>query len=269
MPITTPDSMVEQYSGGEDHFKHVLNVLFIPAIEKAGFKPVPPIAKGAEIIMPEIITNLETADIVLCDMSCLNANVFFEFGIRTSLNKPVCLVKDELTAKVPFDTSPQNHGEYNSLLESWEIDKEIDKLSAHLTESVKSSNGFNTLWKYLGIKFQSDPYNSADGSVDKLDIIMLQLDAMKPKLDSIPHVRRRLKPRTNQTIDEEELKLFIVSRLPENVQIQDIDIDYDVYKITISYTGRWRISQKDILIDKIEDKYGMSAFFKHAPEYLE
>jgi len=45
------------------------------------------------LIHAEIIRNIENADLVLCDMSCLNPNVFFEFGIRTSLNKPVSVVK--------------------------------------------------------------------------------------------------------------------------------------------------------------------------------
>ena len=120
MPITTPDSFVEIYRDGKDHFKHVLECLFIPAVEKAGFEAIPPIAKGSDLIHAEIIKNLETADLVLCDMSCLNPNVFFEFGIRTSLNKPVSVVKDELTVNVPFDTGILNNKEYDSKLDTWE-----------------------------------------------------------------------------------------------------------------------------------------------------
>jgi len=113
MPITTPDNMVDQYehSGGKDHFKHVLDCLFVPAVKEAGYEPIPPTTKGSDIIHAGIIQNLETADLVLCDMSSLNPNVFFEFGIRTSLNKPVCVVKDDLTKKVPFDTGIINHHE--------------------------------------------------------------------------------------------------------------------------------------------------------------
>lgn len=46
-------------------------------------------------------------------MSILNANVFFEFGIRTALNKPVCILKDNLTKSIPFDASMVNYREYN------------------------------------------------------------------------------------------------------------------------------------------------------------
>jgi hypothetical protein len=37
-------------------------------------------SKGSEIIQADIIRNLHAADLVLCDLSTLNANVFFEFG---------------------------------------------------------------------------------------------------------------------------------------------------------------------------------------------
>src|ERR1035441_11085965 len=77
MPISTPLDWVSKYSADADHFKHVLSHLFIPALEKAGYTPIPPIAKGAELIHAGIIRNIEKADLVLCDMSTLNPNVFF------------------------------------------------------------------------------------------------------------------------------------------------------------------------------------------------
>ena len=74
MPITTPPSMLDAYGGDPDHFLHVLDCLFVPAVEKAEYTPVRPIAEGADNIPAEIISNLESATLVLCDMSCLNPN---------------------------------------------------------------------------------------------------------------------------------------------------------------------------------------------------
>ena len=34
MPITTPDDKIDLYNGDKDHFKHVLEYLFIPAIKE-------------------------------------------------------------------------------------------------------------------------------------------------------------------------------------------------------------------------------------------
>ena len=55
MPITTPEHLIPIYSDDSDHFDHVLNHLFIPAIEKAKFTPIAPVAKGADLIQAEII----------------------------------------------------------------------------------------------------------------------------------------------------------------------------------------------------------------------
>ena len=105
MPITTPAHLVGDYSHDANHFQHVLEHLFQPAIREAGYEPIPPSARGSDLIHAEIISRIESADLVLCDMSTLNPNVFFELGIRTALDKPVCMVKDLLTTQVPFDTA--------------------------------------------------------------------------------------------------------------------------------------------------------------------
>jgi hypothetical protein len=185
MPITTPEKKIKEYRDGAAHFKHVLDCLFIPAIEKAGYIPKPPISKGSDLIHAEIISSLETADIVLCDMSCLNPNVFFEFGIRTALNKSVSVVKDELTKTVPFDTGIINYQEYNSSLEPWLLDKEINKLSEHINTSFSRSNGENGLWKYFGLKSEVIPYKPEAGTEGKLDYLTFQIDSLREKIDKL------------------------------------------------------------------------------------
>ncbi|HET6456594.1 MAG TPA: hypothetical protein VFI02_19510 [Armatimonadota bacterium] len=190
MPITTPDHMLGVYRDGERHFKHVLECLFIPSVEKAGFEAIPPEAKGSDLIHAEIIGRLESSDLVLCDMSCLNPNVFFEFGIRTSLNKPVCVVKDEHTPKVPFDTSLLNHHEYSSTLGAWELEKEMETLAKHIATSAERSNGQNTLWKYFGLKSEAKSYEGESGAENKLDLIAMQLDSMQQRLGQMESMRR-------------------------------------------------------------------------------
>ena len=44
MPVTTPSDMISTYNGDKDHFKHVMEALFVPAIKEAGFEPIQPIA---------------------------------------------------------------------------------------------------------------------------------------------------------------------------------------------------------------------------------
>ena len=102
MPISTPSP----YSQEDPlHFQHVREELLEPAIRGINFSPISPEASGSELIHSRIVKSLETADLVLCDISNLNPNVFFELGIRSALNKPVTLIKDNQTKNIPFDTS--------------------------------------------------------------------------------------------------------------------------------------------------------------------
>lgn len=50
---------------------------------------------------------------VLCDMSQNNPNVFFELGVRTSVNKPVALVRCDEDSPIPFDVSGVNTHTYD------------------------------------------------------------------------------------------------------------------------------------------------------------
>ena len=133
MPITTPLALAEQYKGDADHFTHVLEHLFVPALENAGFKAVSPKSTGSPVIQAEIIKQLSSCELVLCDMSILNPNVFFEFGIRTALDRPVALVVDDKTTPLPFDTNILNFHSYDSSLTPWSLEEQKQKL---LAESI-------------------------------------------------------------------------------------------------------------------------------------
>jgi DNA-binding XRE family transcriptional regulator len=190
MPISTRPDSLESYNQDVDHFLHVLDCLFIPAIEASSLQPLLPIVTGSDVIHGEIITNLASADLVLCDMSQLNPNVFFEFGIRTALNKPVALVTDEVTVNVPFDTGIINYHRYNSSLQGWLIKSEVGKLSEHINKTLASEPDRNSLWKYFGIAqsgFLSTEQATTD---DKLSLVIRKLDSMENVLQGSLHDSR-------------------------------------------------------------------------------
>lgn len=178
MPISVREDDLDKYRDGADHFAHVLECLHKPSVEQAGYEPIPPGAEGSDLIQAGIIKNLEEADIVLCDISGWNANVFFEFGIRTSLNKPVCIVKDELTDGAPFDINPLQYEEYQSAFEAWNVDAEREKLAKHIAASAKKSDGANNLWKYFGLRSEVKPYHGAEGEESKLDLLAMKVDSV-------------------------------------------------------------------------------------------
>lgn len=182
MPITTPVSYSDTYHNDKEHFSHILQYLFTPAIEKAGFEAISPKSTGSDLIHADIITNLSNCDLVLCDMSLVNPNVFFEFGIRCALDKPVALVIDDKTEKVPFDTGIINFHTYKST-PLWDKDDEIERLSSHIKESFDKAKGHNALWKYFGIK-QTGAYSPENATIDdKLDYIIQRLSSDKITLE--------------------------------------------------------------------------------------
>ncbi|OQA00424.1 MAG: hypothetical protein BWY69_01713 [Planctomycetes bacterium ADurb.Bin401] len=183
MPITTPQELTGLYKDDGDHFKHVLDCLFLPAIENAGFDPISPKSAGSEIIHAEIIKHLSSSALVLCDMSILNPNVFFEFGIRTALNKPVALVCDDKTKQIPFDTGLINFHRYGSILSAWDINKEKDELSKHITSAYEKGKDYNALWRYFGIS-QTGVYKPEEATIgQKLDLLINEISILKKSSD--------------------------------------------------------------------------------------
>jgi hypothetical protein len=183
MPITTPAPLVERYGGDDDHFLHVLEFLFTPALEEAGYTAISPVASGSDLIQAEIIRHLDEADLALCDMTTLNANVFFELGIRTALNKPVATVKDSFTERIPFDHSMVNCHEYGWQMDPWVVRDEIPRLAAHVRAVVDRGGQTNTLWKRLGIEATAQVGSAGTGESDKLDYVVRQMEELRTRFD--------------------------------------------------------------------------------------
>jgi hypothetical protein len=174
MPITTPSDRLADYDNDPDHFLHVQEHLFVPAIEKAGFEAVPPAAQGSDFIHAGIISNLEQSDLVLCDMSTLNANVFFELGIRTALNLSTCMVRDGLPGRVPFDVGIINYHTYNPSLQPWIVKDELPKLVTHIEQTIARGPN-NSLWRHLGLTQKASPPIEENPIEAKLDLALQRL----------------------------------------------------------------------------------------------
>jgi|GEM_PF-2254067 len=248
------DRLINEYRDGENHFNHVLQCLFIPSVKEAGYNPILPNAKGSDLIHAEIIKNLETADLVLCDISCLNPNVFFEFGIRTSLNKPVCIVKDELTTKVPFDTSILNYHEYKSALELWESAEEITKLSDHIKASAGRSKGENSLWKYFGLRAEAKPYEVVAGSDSKLEYLTMQIDSISQQIRDF-NVRSSL-PAEEWLSHTERIINFTRSLLPSNAEFSKFSKKGGTYYFY--YEGNLPAESRSYLTEALKQEFGIS-----------
>lgn len=150
MPITVHDEERALY-GDAVHWTHVLDHLFVPAVEAAGYEAIRPSAPGTAMIHGRIVQHLVAADLVLCDLSRHNPNVLFELGVRTSVDKPVTLVKDEYLG-LPFDINGLNTHQYDSALPHWDMPKQVDLLAAHLRDTKVGEGETNPLWRHFGVQ---------------------------------------------------------------------------------------------------------------------
>jgi hypothetical protein len=177
MPITTHPDESERY-GDTAHWSHVMEHLFVPAIEAVGYEAVRPIAKGSSMIHAGIIKNLEECDMVLCDLSSQNANVVFELGVRTSLNKPIAIVRDDKT-EIPFDLGVLNAHRYSSDLRPWSIAKSLPSLQAHLEDAEGTCQGTNPMWQQYGLTVRAETPVVEESRTDaKLDLVLGQLQQL-------------------------------------------------------------------------------------------
>jgi len=256
MPITTPDSILDKYRDGDRHFQHVMECLFMPAIQKAGFEPIPPAAKGSDLIHAEIVHNLESSELVLCDMSSLNPNVFFEFGIRTSLNKPVSVVKDEMTPKIPFDTGILNYHEYRSSLDPWDLGTEVEKLAEHLRISEERSKGENTLWRYFGLKSEAKPYEGEPGIGSQLDLMAFQLDSIRQRLDGMD---RLPEPASDRGLRYPVIQHIIAEAIEPNAHLTGM-ADKD-YFVLAEYVGDVDSETIARLTKEVRERFGIEVIW--------
>lgn len=204
MPITTPAENVATYGGDIKHFEHVLDHLFTPALTEAGYDVVRPSVENSEIIQAEIIRNIETADLVLCDISTWNANVFFELGIRVALDRPVALVRDSVTSGLPFDTAMISCHSYDMEIAPWKLPDEVRRLAGFVRSAGQQER--NALWRHFGITQRSLPTNATPSSLEeKVDLVLSYLTtepspSVVPDPVSLPE----------QTLVEDDVALRII-----------------------------------------------------------
>ena len=152
MPLSTrPDEM--EFYRDEAYWQRVFSHLIEPAVVRAGYRVLAPGRVGSEHITSEIVRDICTADMMVCDVSSANANVFFEMGLRTSLDLPVAIVRGQYSSPLPFDIHAINCYTYRFQIP---IEDEIEALSQHLGNAMRTSSGRNTMWKVYGAAYTAE-----------------------------------------------------------------------------------------------------------------
>lgn len=115
----------------DQEFQSIYDGLIKPALENAGYC----VTRADSLldqqnIMRDIINGIARADLVVADLTTLNANVFYELGLCHGLRIPTVLMAQSMD-DVPFDLRP-----YKIQLYETRFDK-TQKLTSALTDIGK------------------------------------------------------------------------------------------------------------------------------------
>ncbi|HAP2754476.1 TPA: hypothetical protein ITP45_004649 [Escherichia coli] len=134
--IVMPIAAMGDYS--ESHWVDVLNIIK-ESVALAGYEArLVSESADATVIIRSIVQNIYNDEIVVCDVSGMNPNVMFELGMRLAFDKPVVIIKDELT-RFSFDISTIEHLVYPKSLRYQSIQQFKSKLADKIKATVQVS----------------------------------------------------------------------------------------------------------------------------------
>lgn len=131
----------------------------------------------SNLIHKEILQNIYQDDIVVCDVSGRNPNVFFELGIRMATQLPTVIIKDDKTT-YPFDTGPNRYIGYPRDLRH----PAMERFKSELTGALKQTIQHKKEQSFIG---HLGPFQIPDVESTKLpasDIILSRLDRMEKRM---------------------------------------------------------------------------------------
>jgi hypothetical protein len=150
MPFSVREGDKEKYND-PSHWSEVYAGLIEPAVTSAGFRCIRDDADiGSRLIVEGILKKIEEADLVLCDLSSHNPNVFLELGWALRADRPIVLIKDELT-QFTFDLNQQYTFEYASRLQPTILSKQVKKLNEVINYTQGDLEARYSVVKRLGI----------------------------------------------------------------------------------------------------------------------
>lgn len=134
--LGTGDSCFVVMPFAEPHGGYYSKV-YVPAIEKAGLKPVRADASifGAGKIIDQIWAGINSARVLVAELTTKNPNVFYELGLAHALKKPVVLVSSN-EEDVPFDLKHIRVIYYDMSDPFWGT-KLIEKVAENVLSAIK------------------------------------------------------------------------------------------------------------------------------------
>lgn len=205
--IVRPISIKEPYKQGHWGYIHRAIIESLWDCEKYEFE-VKLVSENtkSDIIQSTIIRNLYHSDVIVCDLSSLNPNVFFELGIRMAYRKPCVLLIDDKTSP-PFDIAPIRYIDYPSSFHRYELEEKQNEIRKTVIDVY---NLYKEHQKVAYSSFFTEVNVTEVADIEKKDLSVLEV--MKEQL-------AQLLSNSNNEQDAENFRLFISQKLDEFIRL--------------------------------------------------
>jgi hypothetical protein len=179
MPFTVKESDKSLYQD-LGHWAEVYEGLIAPAVEEVGLRPERDDQDtGSRFIGENILRKIEDADLILCDLSSHNPNVFLELGWALRADRPFVLIKDDLT-NYTFDLNQQYTFDYSHSLQPTKLRKEVKLLADVLRLTLNDSSQRYSVLRRMSISLATIKPFAGDAQTEILLDIQRQLHRESP-----------------------------------------------------------------------------------------
>lgn len=187
MPISDPDGYEE------GHFRRVYEDIFMPAIDKAGYKPFrADDNNAASMIHLEILNKLLECPIAICDLSSRNPNVLFELGIRQAFDLPVILVQEVGTQRI-FDISSINTIDYRQERIYHQVIEDQQKIYQGIIDTMrdwKEGKSINSIIRLLSLRQPAQLKELENAKQDPaVQFIMEEISSLRSEFRNIKNLQ--------------------------------------------------------------------------------
>ncbi|MCX2666573.1 TIR domain-containing protein [Leuconostoc mesenteroides] len=142
----------------------VLKSIIRPVAEKLDYETLrSDLINSTNTIDQDIVNQLNSADLVIADVTGTNANVMFELGYRFSLKSPLIVIAQSI-AELPFDIQNLRVMTYEKELPDLEkLQEQLEKMIL-VFENYKPESSSNKLGERMGEQMALDAISSGDFS---------------------------------------------------------------------------------------------------------
>ena len=135
MPFT---EKTEMYPKG--FFSEMFNSLIVPAASEAGYIPKTANKFGSDIIHATIVNEINSADIILADLTEHNPNVLFELGLAIAFKKKVVLVRAKGTKQIFDIDNMLRVFDYDPNLWKSTLERDVPNMTAHILSTNENTD---------------------------------------------------------------------------------------------------------------------------------